>query len=320
MSTTPSGGSPTVRYLASDHLGGTAIVMDDAGNQVSRTRYLPYGQQWTREGSTSPTDKMFTGHQREGQTSGLYFMQARFYSADLGWFLSPDPIRSGGANPYEYVGSNPLSYTDPTGMYMEGIDCSVGCPLHQQHPRYVDLREYYPPRGEVPGWVDVPIDILQGCDSSPALCGSPTDAGPNVCRSSPGLCAMEDTSGAGSIGVEASTGAGAWVACGGGGVISDSGGVQGYVEGCGGGGVNVPASASVDIVVSQVFGTNAKGTEHASFQSSICLHAGAGGCIGLTIGDGYFMPSVGVGIGVGGSIGFTGGVISYRVVRDITPW
>jgi len=51
---------------------------------------------------------MFTGHQREGQISGLYFAQARFYGADLGRFLSPDPIVPGAGNPqalnrYAYV-------------------------------------------------------------------------------------------------------------------------------------------------------------------------------------------------------------------------
>jgi hypothetical protein len=62
MSSVPSSsGSSTLSYFANDHLGGTAVVMDVNGNQVSRVRYLPYGNQWTQETGAPPTDRLFTG-------------------------------------------------------------------------------------------------------------------------------------------------------------------------------------------------------------------------------------------------------------------
>src|SRR5207237_2082070 len=64
----------------------------------------------------------FTGQERDGE-SMLDFFQARYYSGALGRFLSADPGNAG-ANPadpqswngYAYVGNNPLTFTDPSGL------------------------------------------------------------------------------------------------------------------------------------------------------------------------------------------------------------
>ena len=106
----------TLSYLLADHLGSTSTVLNAAGGVVGSQKYYPFGR--TRSGDV-PTDKLFTGHQREGS---LYFMQARFYDPTLGRFLSPDSIVPGYGNPqalnrYSYVLNNPLRYTDPTGHY-----------------------------------------------------------------------------------------------------------------------------------------------------------------------------------------------------------
>jgi RHS repeat-associated protein len=100
-------------YLASDHLGGTSLVMDANGAQVSRVRYLPYGQVWTQSAPPA-TDKLFTGHTRLGARSGLYYAGARFYSADLGRFLSVDSIVPGAGDPqalnrYAYAYNSPAA-------------------------------------------------------------------------------------------------------------------------------------------------------------------------------------------------------------------
>ncbi len=71
---------------------------------------------------------------------------SRFYSADLGRFLSPDsvvpgagnPSASGGLNRYSYVLNNPMTYTDPSGHYPIGIECDRGCPMHPEHPGFLE--------------------------------------------------------------------------------------------------------------------------------------------------------------------------------------
>ncbi len=129
MSTKPSGGTAAVDYLAQDAHGNTAYVLSSTGAVVSHTRYYPYGQTWTQE-STSPTNKMFDGYTKDGTSSGLYYAGARFYSADLGRFLSPDPVGGNYANPqslnpYSYVQNNPLTFTDPTGAWCMNIKCGL---------------------------------------------------------------------------------------------------------------------------------------------------------------------------------------------------
>ncbi len=74
------------------------------------------------EGKALPTDKRFTGHQSEPEnlTGGLTFMQARFYLAGVGRFVSADSIVPGAGNPqalnrYSYSYNSPLRFIDPSG-------------------------------------------------------------------------------------------------------------------------------------------------------------------------------------------------------------
>jgi len=55
------------------------------------------------------------GIQAEG--NNLYYMRARYYDANLGRFISEDPIgHNGGLNLYAYVGGNPIMAVDPSGL------------------------------------------------------------------------------------------------------------------------------------------------------------------------------------------------------------
>jgi len=71
-----------------------------------------------------------TGKKRDNET-GLDYFGARYMSAPMGWFMSPDPLLNSGRpdnpqswNRYAYVGNNPLRFTDPTGLYE--WDASLG--------------------------------------------------------------------------------------------------------------------------------------------------------------------------------------------------
>ena len=70
------------------------------------------------------TSKMFTGHERDGE-SGLDYMLARYYGNDLPRFMSPDPGEAWDEydpqswNLYAYVGNNPISGIDPLGLCNE---------------------------------------------------------------------------------------------------------------------------------------------------------------------------------------------------------
>ncbi|HLB49910.1 MAG TPA: hypothetical protein VJL59_23065 [Anaerolineales bacterium] len=73
MRVAPPTGSSTLYFLATDHLGGTSVVMDSAGNLVNRVRYYPFGSIRTVDpsGATPVTDRLFTGQRRLSE-NGVY--------------------------------------------------------------------------------------------------------------------------------------------------------------------------------------------------------------------------------------------------------
>jgi RHS repeat-associated protein len=65
----------------------------------------------------------FTGKERDTE-SGLDYFGARYYGSSMRRFTSPDPLLNSGRpdnpqtwNRYSYALSNPLTVTDPTGLY-----------------------------------------------------------------------------------------------------------------------------------------------------------------------------------------------------------
>lgn len=71
-------------------------------------------------GQTS-TNYKFTGYERDSET-GLDYAFARYYCYRLGHFMSADPLGDSISDPqslnrYAYVGNNPISSIDPSGLH-----------------------------------------------------------------------------------------------------------------------------------------------------------------------------------------------------------
>ena len=113
---------------------GNIIALSGAnGTNLIEYAYTPYGRSlgstnYLADSSLDTQPFLFGGSQgamlEEQGLPGLYFMRARYYSADAGVFLSTDPVKNIGPswrpNAYAYAKGNPLKYSDPKGEGLLG--------------------------------------------------------------------------------------------------------------------------------------------------------------------------------------------------------
>lgn len=110
-------------------LNGTVLATtDEAGNLKWRRSHAPYGEPLTQD--THPETVAYTGHVQDKST-GLVYMQARYYDPRTGRFLSQDPVGFVDTNPmsfnrYVYANNNPYRYRDPDGLWAVSIEGYVG--------------------------------------------------------------------------------------------------------------------------------------------------------------------------------------------------
>lgn len=119
---TLSASAQTVRYIHTDVLGSVAVVTDQNRNVLERREYEPYGLQLTPTVKDGPG---YTGHVQDA-TTGLTYMQQRYYDPQIGRFLSVDPVSADTVtgwnfNRYNYGANNPYKFTDPDGR---SVTCS----------------------------------------------------------------------------------------------------------------------------------------------------------------------------------------------------
>ena len=103
-------------FLHADHLGKTQFATDTTGAIIwDGGITTPFGESLTLA-SAFTQNLMFPGQYADSET-GLSHNWHRTYDPMLGRYLQSDPIGlAGGLNRYAYVGGNPVSYVDPTGL------------------------------------------------------------------------------------------------------------------------------------------------------------------------------------------------------------
>ncbi|MEX0827348.1 MAG: RHS repeat-associated core domain-containing protein [Haliea sp.] len=132
-------------------------ITDASGALVERTAYSPYGAEDNDATLTNPTPEEhgFIGERFDAST-GLQYLNARYYDPDLGRFIQPDwweVTRAGvGTNRYAYSFNDPVNLSDPSGhavckivdnqSYCERIHSSVKSAretLHRARVAYTEL-------------------------------------------------------------------------------------------------------------------------------------------------------------------------------------
>ena len=117
-------------YCLCDANFNVTTLVDTSGDALEHYQYAPYGKLTVLNGGTPDTDGaewtadpnnasdvaneyFYTGRRSDRQTC-FYYYRNRYYHAELGRFLSRDPI--GAPNLYLYVGANPVADLDPYGL------------------------------------------------------------------------------------------------------------------------------------------------------------------------------------------------------------
>ena len=104
-------------YYHGDHLGSVRVVTGTSGAQVGATAVF---DAWGRSiGGAVPTPFGFNGKR---SAANLYDYGARWYDANMGRFLQPDPVVADPYDPqglsrYSYVRNDPAGRIDPTGAW-----------------------------------------------------------------------------------------------------------------------------------------------------------------------------------------------------------
>ena len=122
-------GTPITRYNHPDNLGSANVTSDANGALAQWFDYAPYGSVLASENIASTTAaRQFIG--QFSDSSGLSYLNARYYSPTQGQFISQDPLFLGAPsqqnlqnpqslNSYSYSDDNPTTSEDPSGKYGE---------------------------------------------------------------------------------------------------------------------------------------------------------------------------------------------------------
>ncbi|MEU8416961.1 RHS repeat-associated core domain-containing protein [Amycolatopsis japonica] len=113
--------SGALTWLAGDHQGTTQVAINASDLTVKQRRQTPFGAE-RGPSAGMPGERGFVGGTIDAST-GLTTLGARSYDADLGRFISLDPIMDPSSpqqiNGYSYSINNPIAFSDPSGLAHE---------------------------------------------------------------------------------------------------------------------------------------------------------------------------------------------------------
>ncbi|MCC7160672.1 VCBS repeat-containing protein [Candidatus Nomurabacteria bacterium] len=174
------GSTVTPYYNHTDHLNSIIIVTDQNKNTAQTLDYYPYG----KERTVTPPGDYISQRQYIGQihdiNTGLDYLNARYYKADRGQFISEDPVfweigqtedgkkallNPQAQNSYGYANGNPITYSDPDGKFLDTI-LDVGFTLYD-----IGLYAYHASRGENTNSDKVALSLDAGAIALPGITG-----------------------------------------------------------------------------------------------------------------------------------------------------
>ncbi|MDY3010718.1 MAG: DNRLRE domain-containing protein, partial [Clostridiales Family XIII bacterium] len=122
IATTRGAGDAESYYIYNkDVRESTSNVLDDCGQSQVSYEYDDFGETKVKGNQDFYNEICYTGGIHDAST-GLYYLNARYYDPENANFLSQDTYRGEKDDPeslnlYAYCNNNPASYTDPTGHF-----------------------------------------------------------------------------------------------------------------------------------------------------------------------------------------------------------
>ena len=138
-----------IRYSLTDHLGSTALELDQHAQLISQEVYYPYGETawFAARSEVEAKYKTVRYSGKERDATGLYYYGLRYYAPGWMRWVNPDPAEDvDGTNRYLFLRANPVSALDVEGTILRWFTDINDSPLHRlQHdgfqPRYRGVSE-----------------------------------------------------------------------------------------------------------------------------------------------------------------------------------
>lgn len=121
-----TGQEATIYYIYPDHLNSSSLVLDKNANLDELIDYYPFGSMRFDQHLTEHDEKRKFLAQIYNKATGLNYLNARYYNAVLGRFISQDPLfwqmnediltDPQQQNCYSYSRNNPIVYSDSFGL------------------------------------------------------------------------------------------------------------------------------------------------------------------------------------------------------------
>lgn len=106
-------------YYHQNHQGSPSFISTTSGFLTEHLLLLAYGEVFASNQNAASWQNpySFTGKEQDME-SGLHYFGARYYLAEIGMWLSTDPLADQFANvsPYAYAANNPAFFTDRWGL------------------------------------------------------------------------------------------------------------------------------------------------------------------------------------------------------------
>ena len=107
-------------FFHKDHLGSSTQITDMGQHVIHHIEYMPTGEQFLEQRDYWHTPYRFNGKELDAET-GLYYYGARYYTPEVGIWLSVDPLadKYPSISSFAYCLNNPVKLIDPNGMEVE---------------------------------------------------------------------------------------------------------------------------------------------------------------------------------------------------------